>query len=66
MVNVTVAVYVPVLYTGSSVRDHATEAEFPPLAELAPALNVATEVDDVVLAVGEPVQAVPGEATVQV
>ena len=66
MVKVTVAVYVPVAYTGSSVRDHATDAEFPADTELALAPKVPTEVAVEVLAVCEPVQAVPGEATVQV
>jgi hypothetical protein len=65
-VNVVVAVYVPVAYTGSSVRDHAAEAVFPALVELAAVPNVANGVDAVVLAVWEPVQAVPGVLTVQV
>ena len=51
---------------GSLVNDHAVEAEFPAFAELAPAPKVATLVDAVVLAVSDPLQPVPGAATVQV
>jgi hypothetical protein len=64
MVNVTVAVYVPVAYTGSSVSDHATDPEFPALVDCALAPNVATPVLALVLAVCEPVHAVPGFETV--
>jgi hypothetical protein len=42
------------------------EAAFPALPELAPARNVATLVDELVLEVIDPLQAVPGAATVQV
>jgi hypothetical protein len=48
------------------VNDQAVEAALPALAELAPAPNVATLVDELVLEVMEPLQAVPGAATVQV
>jgi hypothetical protein len=57
---------VPVAYTGSSVRDQAVEALLPALVELAAAPKVATEVAELVEAVTVPVQAVPGELTVQV
>ena len=33
------SVAMPAAYAGSSVRDHATEAELPPLVELAPELR---------------------------
>lgn len=62
----TVAEYVPTAYLGSFVRDHAVEALFPAFPELAPAPKVATLVEADVLAVCEPLQAVPGAATVQV
>ena len=42
------------------------EDAFPAFAELAPAPNVATLVEAVVLAVSDPLQPVPGAATVQV
>jgi hypothetical protein len=42
------------------------DAEFPAFAELAPAPKVATLVDAVVLAVCDPLQAVPGADTVHV
>jgi hypothetical protein len=47
-------------------NDHAVDAAVPAFAELAPAPNVATLVEAVVLAVCEPLQPVPGAATVQV
>ena len=65
MVNVAVAVYVPVLYTGSLVSVQDTEPESPAFAECASAPNVATEVVADVLAVCAELHAVP-EATVQV
>jgi hypothetical protein len=65
MVKVTVAVYVPTLYCGSLVRLQETDAEFPAKAEWALVKKVATLVVPLVLAVSGPVQAVPGELTVQ-
>ena len=64
--KVTVAVYVPVPYLGSSVRAQLSDPVLPPMAEWASAPKVATGVTAVVLAVCEPVQAVAGVATVQV
>jgi hypothetical protein len=66
IVYVTVAEYDPVLYVGSFVNDQTVEAELPALAELAPAPNVATLVEALVLDVWEPLQAVAGAAAVQV
>jgi hypothetical protein len=57
---------VPVEYCGSSVRVHATEPELPALAEWLSAPNVPTGVLEVVLAVCDAEQAVPGLLTVQV
>lgn len=51
---------------GSFVKDHAVEAAVPAFAELAPAPKVATLVEVLVLAVCEPLQSVPGAATVHV
>jgi hypothetical protein len=51
---------------GSLVNDQAVDAAVPAFAELAPAPNVATLVEAVVLEVCEPLHAVPGVATVQV
>jgi hypothetical protein len=48
------------------VNDQAVEAAVPALAELAPAPNVATLVEAVVLEVIDPLQPVPGAATVHV
>jgi hypothetical protein len=66
MVKVTVAEYDPVLYLGSLVKAQETDAAFPARLEWASAPNEPTEVDAVVEEVCEPVQAVPGAATVQV
>jgi hypothetical protein len=66
MVKVTVAVYVPVAYTGSLVRVHATDPLLPALADLASAPKVPTDVLADMLAVCAPLQAVPGAVTVQV
>ena len=64
--KVTVAVYVPVEYCGSSVRVQFTEPLLPALADRAFAPNVPTGVLDVVLAVCDPVQAVPRPVRLQV
>jgi hypothetical protein len=54
------------LYSGSFLSVQATEAELPASAELDPAPNVATGVDDVVDEFCEPAHGVPGADTVQV
>jgi hypothetical protein len=66
MVKVTVAVYVPVAYAGSFTRSHVTDAALPALTEFAPAPQVLNGDEAVVLAVCEPLAAVPGAATVVV
>jgi hypothetical protein len=48
------------------VNDQVVDAEFPALAELEPAPNVATLVEALVLEVCDPLQAVAGAAAVQV
>jgi hypothetical protein len=68
-VNVTVPEYEPVLYFGSFVNVHPTEALLPAMSDRASAPNVATFVALEVEAVTDPLHAVadpllPGAATV--
>ena len=51
-------------YTGSLVKSQATLAELPAFNELAPPPNVPIGVNAVVLAVWDPLAAVPGAETV--